>query len=61
MIFIILQRIRRRARQSPPKILIRTAGEERVKEAVAGAVKPFANGGDAIHMDNTMLYVTATI
>ena len=40
---------------------IRAAGEQSIKGAVTNATRQFVADGGAVHIDNTMLYVTATV
>lgn len=39
---------------------MRAAGEGPVKDAVRGAAQGFVTNGGAVHLDNTMIYVTAS-
>lgn len=52
---------RAQASAGPLQGAMRAAGEGPVKEAVTAALGRFVQAGGAIRMDNTMLFVTATV
>ena len=49
------------ASAGPLQGAMRVAGEPAIREAVIAASHQFAGDGGAVHLDNTMLYVTATV
>lgn len=49
------------ASAGPVQGAMRAAGEAPIKEAVTKAMQQFVRNGGEVHLDNTMLYVTATV
>ncbi len=49
------------ASSGPLQAAMRAAGREPIEDAVTKATQQFARSGGEVHLDNTMLYVTATV
>ena len=49
------------ASSGPLQGAMRAAGEEPIREAVSKATQQFVRDGGEVHLDNTMVYVTATV
>ncbi|NQU56378.1 MAG: class I SAM-dependent methyltransferase [Rhodospirillales bacterium] len=49
------------ASSGPLRAAMRAAGEGPIREAVSKATQQFVRNGGEVHLDNTMIYVTATV